>query len=67
VSLMYQSALLTSGYALPNPRDFTQTIYRIVGAGMNVEEDDDNGDAPLEIDLTQNKNHTESSPINEVD
>lgn len=67
VSLMYQSALLTSGYALPNPRDFTQTIYRIVAAGLNVEEDED---APLEIDLTQNhgdKNISETSPINEVD
>ena len=53
--LIYQSALLTSGYELPNTRNFTQTIYRITACGMTGEIDE--SDESDELDKDKDKDN----------
>lgn len=63
VTLMYDAALLTSGYALKNPAEFTQIIYKILQAGMNMDDDDDED----VDDEDANQNQNIGSGVNELD
>jgi molecular chaperone HtpG len=65
VLLLYETALLTSGFSLDDPNTFAGRIHRMLKLGLNIDEDDAAGDdadmPPLEEDVH------EESKMEEVD
>ncbi|CAN8252713.1 unnamed protein product [Cochlearia groenlandica] len=66
VMLLYETALLTSGFSLDEPNTFAARIHRMLKLGLSIEEDDngeeEDGDMPaLEEDVA------EESKMEEVD
>jgi len=67
--LLYETALLSSGFALEDPTDFAKRIHRMIKLGLSVDDDDvetsQNDDLPpLEED---SNNITSTSKMEEVD
>ncbi|CAK9156586.1 unnamed protein product [Ilex paraguariensis] len=65
VLLLYETALLTSGFSLDDPNTFAARIHRMLKLGLGIEEDESGGDdtemPPLEEEVN------EESKMEEVD
>jgi molecular chaperone HtpG len=62
--LLYESALLTSGFSLEDPNAFASRIHNILNAGLNVEDETPVEETPVE---TPNTGAEDTSPMETVD
>ncbi|KAJ2339108.1 Hsp90 chaperone hsp82, partial [Coemansia erecta] len=63
VNLMYEAALLASGFTLDDPSQFSSRIYRMIKLGLSL---DDDAAAPAESDAPALDEVTESN-MEEID
>ncbi|XP_076912195.1 endoplasmin homolog [Bidens hawaiensis] len=69
--LMYQTALMESGFNLPDPKDFASRIYDSVKASLSinldaaVEEEDEVEEAPEAENTSSQKEEADSTPTEE--
>jgi len=64
--LLFETALLTSGFVLDDPTSFSKRIYRMISLGLDVDEEDDAAaDAAVEEIATEGA--AASSAMEEID
>ncbi|KAJ1965328.1 Hsp90 chaperone hsp82 [Dipsacomyces acuminosporus] len=64
VNLMYESALLASGFTLDDPSQFSNRIYRMIKLGLSLDDEEDV--VPVETDAPALEEVTESN-MEEID
>ncbi|EAU88255.1 heat shock protein 90 [Coprinopsis cinerea okayama7 len=63
--LLFETALLTSGFTLDEPSSFAKRIYRMVALGLDVDEDEEPAAAPSETPVSTEAAST--SAMEEID
>ncbi|XP_022881285.1 heat shock protein 83-like [Olea europaea var. sylvestris] len=64
VLLLFETALLTSGFSLDDPNTFASRIHRMLKLGLSIEEDETGAD---DTDMPALEEETEESKMEEVD
>jgi len=67
VWLIYETALLSSGFSLDEPNSFAGRIHRMIKLGLSIEDEPTEEEKPTEEDLPPLEEDTESSHMEEVD
>jgi len=68
VWLLFETALLGSGFSLDEPNSFANRIHRMIKLGLSIEDTKEEADAmKTEDDLPPLENEGESSKMEEVD
>jgi len=68
VNLLFDTALLTSGFSLDEPNIFSARIHRMIKLGLSIGGDDDEeGTKPADDDLPPLENPEETSAMEDVD
>merc|ERR1712063_161373 len=65
--LMFETALLTSGFSLEEPSSFAGRIYRMVQLGLGAGDADIGGDDEMPPELEDEDDDDEGSKMEEVD
>tara|TARA_A100001015_G_C15041750_1_gene740157 strand:+ start:531 stop:2747 length:2217 start_codon:yes stop_codon:yes gene_type:complete len=63
--LMYESSMLSSGFALRNPGQFSKRINKLVAYGLNADDDDDDDDIPDLPETTAEVNKSQDEELEE--
>ncbi|XP_030474962.2 heat shock protein 83-like [Syzygium oleosum] len=66
VLLLYETALLTSGFSLDDPNTFASRIHRMLKLGLSIEEEDENAGVDAEMSPLEEEGNEESK-MEEVD
>ncbi|KAG9448905.1 hypothetical protein H6P81_008870 [Aristolochia fimbriata] len=67
VLLLFETALLTSGFSLDDPNTFGNRIHRMLKLGLNIDELEGAGDADAEMPPLEDADDAEGSKMEEVD
>lgn len=67
VLLIYETALLTSGFSLDDPNTFGNRIHRMLKLGLSIDEDESAVDADTEMPSLEDAADAEGSKMEEVD
>ena len=67
VLLMYETALLTSGFSLDDPNTFGNRIHRMLKLGLSIDEDETAVDADADMPPLEDAADAEGSKMEEVD
>jgi len=67
VWLIYETALLSSGFSLDEPNGFANRIHRMIKLGLSIEDEPVEEEKQQEEDLPPLEEETESSHMEEVD
>lgn len=72
IKLVYETALISCGFSHENPSGFAKRVYRIIGMGIDVEDDEEEANdglppLPEKNDETDNTTSEEVSNMEEVD
>ncbi|KIK06565.1 hypothetical protein K443DRAFT_674223 [Laccaria amethystina LaAM-08-1] len=64
--LLFETALLTSGFTLDEPSSFAKRIYRMIALGLDVDEDEEEA-APVETETSAPDVGASTSAMEEID
>ena len=71
VRLLFESAVLDSGYAIENPTTFVKRIHRMIQVGLTLDEDNEESDNAVSvtqiIDVGSNNETDEANPLDALD
>jgi molecular chaperone HtpG len=67
VQLLYQTALLDSGFTIDKTNEYTKRVYRIIGAGMLIDDDDEEQQEQTELNNNINATNNDNDDENDVD
>ncbi|XP_077237432.1 heat shock protein 90-2-like [Tasmannia lanceolata] len=67
VLLLFETALLTSGFSLEEPNTFGNRIHRMLKLGLSIDEDDAPADADTDMPPLEDADDVEGSKMEEVD
>eukprot|EP00188_Purpureofilum_apyrenoidigerum_P003829 Plantae.Rhodophyta-Purpureofilum_apyrenoidigerum.ctg4114.p1 GENE.Plantae.Rhodophyta-Purpureofilum_apyrenoidigerum.ctg4114~~Plantae.Rhodophyta-Purpureofilum_apyrenoidigerum.ctg4114.p1 ORF type:complete len:756 (-),score=237.23 Plantae.Rhodophyta-Purpureofilum_apyrenoidigerum.ctg4114:136-2322(-) len=67
VNLLFDTALLTSGFSLDEPNIFSARIHRMIKLGLSIGDDEEDSAKPAENDLPPLENPEETSAMEDVD
>jgi len=65
--LLFETALLTSGFVLDDPTSFSKRIYRMISLGLDVDEEDQAAPADAPVEAISTEGATASSAMEEID
>jgi len=65
--LLFETALLTSGFTLDEPSSFAKRIYRMIALGLDVDDDDEAPVEQVEAPAAAAAEATASSAMEEID
>lgn len=67
VLLLFETALLSSGFSLDEPATFSNRIYRMIKLGLSIDDDLEEADKDLDAELPPLEDADEGSRMEEVD
>jgi len=65
--LLFDTALLTSGFSLDEPTHFANRIHRMIKLGLSIEDDKIEEEMPPLVTPTEGKTHETKSKMEDVD